>query len=154
MDKGGTPLVGWSINTAGPFLGDKDGNHYLLISVDLYSKQLETCTMGIIHHHTTVGNDKANGQVEWTIRMLKDCIWRGLTKEPTSFWMNHLALALLLLCMTASQMMGITPFLLAIGHQLLLPSMAIPGLPYLPNQHTLDKEEAYLAKVSYINAQL
>ena len=53
--------------------------------------------LGIIHHHITIGNSKANRQVEWMIRMLKDCIQRGLTKAPATFWMNHLALALLLL---------------------------------------------------------
>ena len=82
--------------------------------------------------------------------MLKDCIWHGLTKEPATYWTNHLALALLLLCMTASRMMGIMPFLLAMGQQPLLPSMAIPGLPSLPNQPTLDKEEGYLAEVNHI----
>ena len=41
------------------------------------------------------------------------------------------------------------PYLLATGQQLLLPSMAVPGLPSLPDQPTLDKE-AYLAKVSRI----
>ena len=30
--------------------------------------------LGIIHHHITIGNGKANGQVEWTIRMFKNCI--------------------------------------------------------------------------------
>ena len=30
--------------------------------------------LGIIHHHITVGNSKANRQVKRTIRMLKDCI--------------------------------------------------------------------------------
>ena len=61
--------------------------------------------LGIIHHHITIGNSKANGQVERTIRTLKDCIQRGLTKMPATFWMNHLALALLLLRMTVSRMM-------------------------------------------------
>ena len=106
--------------------------------------------LGIVHHHITIGNSKANGQVKWTIRMLKDCIWRGLTKMPATFWMNHLAPALLLLCMTVSRMMGIMPYLLVTGQQPLLPSIAVPGLPSLPDQPTPDKEEMYLAKVSRI----
>ena len=106
--------------------------------------------LGIIHHHITVGNSKAKGQVEWTIRMLKDCIRRGLTKMPATFWTNHLAPALLLLHMTASRMTGIVPFLLATSQQPLLPSIAIPGLPSLPDQPTPDEEEMYLAKVSRI----
>ena len=50
--------------------------------------------------------------------------------------------------------MGIVPFPLAMGHQPLLPSMAIPRLPSMPNQPTPDKEEAYLTQVSCIAVQL
>ena len=46
--------------------------------------------------------------------------------------------------------MGIMLYLLATSQQPLLPSMAILGLPSLPNQPTLDEEEIYLAKVSHI----
>ena len=106
--------------------------------------------LGIIHHHITIGNSKANGQVERTIRTLKDCIRRSLTKMPATFWTNHLAPALLLLQMTASRMMGVAPYLLVTGQQLLLPSIAIPGLPSLPDQPMLDEEEAYFANVSRI----
>ena len=31
--------------------------------------------LGIVQHHTTIGNRKANGQVERTIWKLKDYIW-------------------------------------------------------------------------------
>ena len=86
--------------------------------------------------------------------MLKDCIWRGLTKVPTTFWMNHLASALLLLYITVGRITGIALYLLATGQQPLLPSMAIPGLPSLPDQLTWDEEEAYLAEVSCIIEQL
>ena len=110
--------------------------------------------LGIIHHLITIGNSKANRQVEQTIRMLKDCIWRGLTKMPATFWMNHLALALLLLRMTVSRMMGIMPYLLATRQQPLLPSITVPGLPSLPDQPTPDKEETYLADISRIVKRL
>ena len=56
--------------------------------------------------------------------------------------------------MTASRMMGVAPYLLATSQQLLLPSIAIPGLPSLPNQLTPDGEETYLAKISHIVEQL
>ena len=119
MDKGGAPFVSWSIDTVGPFPQDEDGNCYLLITMDPFSKWVEIHTvpslhswraaeflyndlvahwgklhyiqtnngaefvgsfarlckgLGIVHHHITIGNSKANGQVEWTIRTLKDCI--------------------------------------------------------------------------------
>ena len=147
MDKDGVPFIGLSINMVGRFLWNEDGNHYLLVAVDLFSKWLQTYAvpslhswrateflyddlvtcwgkscyiwidnsakfvgslaylckgLGIIHHHITIGNSKANGQVEQIIRMLKDYIWHSLTKEPKSFWINHLALDLLLLYITAS----------------------------------------------------
>ena len=47
-------------------------------------------------------------------------------------------------------MMGIALFILATCCQPLLPSLAIPELSSLPNQLTMDEEEAYLAKVIYI----
>ena len=50
--------------------------------------------LGIVHHHITIGNRKANGQVEQMIRTLKDCIWHGLMREPRTFWINHLPLTL------------------------------------------------------------
>ena len=142
MDKGGATFFGWSIYMVGPFPWDEDGNCYLLVSMDPFSKWVEIhavpllhswrvaeflydnlvahwgkphyvqtnnstkfvgsfvwfCKgLGIVHHYITIGNSKVNRQVEWMIRMLKDCICCGLTKAPTTFWMNHLALALLLL---------------------------------------------------------
>ena len=46
--------------------------------------------------------------------------------------------------------MGVMPYLLVTGQQPLLLSITIPGLPSLPNQPTLDEEEAYLTEVSHI----
>ena len=71
-------------------------------------------------------------------------------KEPASFWMNYFAFAFLLLHMTATQIMGIMLFHLDMGHQPLIPSMAIAGLTFLPNQLTPDQEETYLTEVSCI----
>ena len=46
------------------------------------------------------------------------------------------------------------PYLLVTGQQLLLPSIAIPGLPSLPDQPTPNEEETYLAEVSRIVERL
>ena len=110
--------------------------------------------LGIVHHHITIGNSKANRQVERTIRTLKDCIRCGLTKMPATFWTNHLAPALLLLHMTVSRMTGIALYLLATGQLPLLLSIAVPGLPALPDQPAPDKEETYLTNISRIVEQL
>ena len=64
--------------------------------------------------------------------------------------MNHLGSALWLLYMAASWMMGVMPYLLAIGHQLLLFTLAILGINLLPEQPILDKEESYLTNMSNI----
>ena len=50
--------------------------------------------------------------------------------------------------------MGIVPYLLVTSQQLLLSSMATPGLPSLPDQLTPDEEETYLTKVGHIAKQL
>ena len=176
-DKGGTPFISWSIDATGPFPWDKDWSCYPFVTVEPFSRWVETHAMpllhsyrtakflyndvvtcwgkpcyvqidnstkflgnftqlckglSIIHHHITVGIKKANGQVKRMIQMPNDCIWNSLMKEPTSFWMNHLALALLLICLTVSQVRGIVLYLLATVHQPLLPSMTVPGLPLLP----------------------
>ena len=62
--------------------------------------------LGIVHHYIIVNNSKANRQVEIMIWMLKDCIQCSLMEEPASLWTNNLALAPLLLQMTASRIMG------------------------------------------------
>ena len=72
--------------------------------------------------------------------MLKNYIECSFTKEPASYWTSPLALDLLLLYITASQMIGVAPFLLAMGCQPLLPSLATLGLPLLPDWSTLDGE--------------
>ena len=81
--------------------------------------QLSLALFVIISDSVTLGerayNSKANGQVKWMIRTLKDCIWCGLTKMPETFWTNHLASVLLLLHMTVSRMTGVMPYLLATG---------------------------------------
>ena len=56
--------------------------------------------------------------------------------------------------MTASRIAGVAPYPLATSQQPLLPSIAVPGLPSLPDQPTPDEEETYLAKVSCIVEQL
>ena len=49
MDKGSTPFIGWSINVVGPFLWDKDGNCYLLVTIDSLSKWVETHAVLLLH---------------------------------------------------------------------------------------------------------
>ena len=48
-DKGGTPFVGWSIDTAGPFPWDEDRNRYLLVAMDLFSKWVEIRAVPSLH---------------------------------------------------------------------------------------------------------
>lgn len=60
-------------------------------------------------------NSKANGQVERTIRTFKEVFRRGKTKDPGSFWSNHLPAALAMLRFTPSRMTGLAPFAIATG---------------------------------------
>ena len=41
IDKGSAPFLGWSLDAAGPFPEDGDGNRYLLVAVDPFSKWVE-----------------------------------------------------------------------------------------------------------------
>lgn len=43
IDKGSFPFLGWSTNAAGLFPKDADGNHFLLVTVDPFSKWVEAC---------------------------------------------------------------------------------------------------------------
>ena len=180
--------MGWSIDAAGPFPPDGDGNRYLLVAIDPFSKWVEAepvpslhswraaeflywsivvrwgkpryvrtdngkefsgsfhrlCTvLGIVHHRITVGNSKANGQVERTIRTLKESIRRGLTRSPPSYWSNHLPAALAMLRFTPSRMTGLSPFSIAMGRVPQLPSLPAKPLPELPDEASPAEEEDY-----------
>ena len=104
--------------------------------------------LGIVHHRITVGNSKANGQVERTIRTLKEVIRRGLTKEPATFWSNHLGPALAMLRFTSSRMTGLPPFTIVTGRYPQLPSLPARPLPDLPAQPTPRQEETYFAAMA------
>ena len=62
--------------------------------------------LGIVYHHITIINSKANRQVEKIIWILKEYHLIWLAKGA-----NHLALAPLLMCMIASHMIDIAPYL-------------------------------------------
>ena len=79
--------------------------------------------MGITHHHITPGNSKANGQVERTIRTIKEVIRRGLTESPDSFWSDHMPAALLLLRHTLQCSTQLAPVTCLTGRRPVLPSM-------------------------------
>ena len=49
IDKGTAPFLGWSINAAGPFPKDADGNRFLLIAVDPFPKWVEACPVPSLH---------------------------------------------------------------------------------------------------------
>ena len=49
INKGSTPFIGWSINMAGPFPQDQDGNCYLLVAVDPFSKWVEIHAVPSLH---------------------------------------------------------------------------------------------------------
>ena len=66
-----------------------------------------------------------------------------MTRDPRSYWSNHLAPGLAILCFTPSRSTGLTPFSLATGRQPQLPSLPARPLPELPPDPTPDQEEAY-----------
>ena len=49
IDKGMAPVLGWSIDAAGPFPKDADGNRFLLVAVDPFSKWVEARPVPSLH---------------------------------------------------------------------------------------------------------
>ena len=81
--------------------------------------------------------------MERTIRTLKETIRRGMTRDPHSFWSNHLPSALALLRFTPHSMTGLSPFSLITGRHPYLPSLPSRPLPTLPEEPTQAEEKAY-----------
>ena len=48
-DKGDTPFIIWSITTLEQFPQDGDGNSYLLVTMDLFSKWVKTYAVPLVH---------------------------------------------------------------------------------------------------------
>ena len=78
--------------------------------------------MGVKLKRITVGNSRANGQVERTIRTVKDVIRRMLTAQPDSFWSDHLAPALMALRFTPHRVLKLPPFTVVSGRTPVPPS--------------------------------
>ena len=75
MTKGSALFIGWSINTVGPFLQDKDGNHYLIVTMDPFYKWVETHSMPSLY--------------SWcTFKFLYDDVVAFLDK-PRYVWMDN-----------------------------------------------------------------
>ena len=82
-------------------------------------------SLGIKHKRITVGNSQANGQVERTVRTVKDAIRRMLTSRPSTYWSDHVPAALMMLRFTPQRTLGLAPFVVATGHVAVPPSHLI-----------------------------
>ena len=49
------PFEGWSIDLAGPFPADEDGNRWLAVAVDIFSKWVEVVPLRTKHAFVTAG---------------------------------------------------------------------------------------------------
>jgi len=98
---------------------------------------------GVRHDHITVGNSKANGQVERTIRTIKEVIRKGLTEDPESFWSDHLPAALIVLRHSMARGHGFPPFTIITGLLPVLPSnLTHRPVPAMPTGEVSEAEEA------------
>ena len=70
----------------------------------------------------TVGNSKANGQVERTIRTIKDIMRKEMAVAPDTYWSDHLPPVLIALRHTAARSHGFPPFTVLTGLLPVLPS--------------------------------
>ena len=94
--------------------------------------------LGIQHLHNTVGNSKANGQVERAIRTIKDIMRKEMALLPDSYWSDHLPAVLIAMRHTAARSHGYPPFTVVTGLLPVLPSdvTSVPELP--PDEATAD----------------
>lgn len=79
-------------------------------------------SLGIKHRQITVGNSRANGQAERTIRTIKEVIRRMMTEQEHTFWSDHLPAALMTLRFTAHRLLGMPPFVIVTGRTAVPPS--------------------------------
>ena len=100
--------------------------------------------MGIRHSKITVGNSKANGQVERTIRTIKDVIRRCSTMGPPHYWTDDLPAALIALRHATSAAHGYPPFPVITGCVPVLPSDITTELTLPSDEWTPEEEEIYV----------
>ena len=81
---------------------------------------------GIRHLTITVGNSKANGQVERIIRVFKDVIRKLQGAHSTSYWSDFVPDALLMLLHTTTRAHGFPPFSIITGQHPNLPTSLQP----------------------------
>ena len=53
INKGTAPLLGWALDSAGSFKEDKEGNRYLLVAIDPFSKWVEVKPVPLLHSWRT-----------------------------------------------------------------------------------------------------
>ena len=53
LDKGTAPLLGWALDSAGSFKEDEEGNRYLLVAIDPFSKWVEVRPVPSLHSWRT-----------------------------------------------------------------------------------------------------
>lgn len=78
--------------------------------------------LGITHRQITVGNSRANGQVERAIRTIKDVTRRMMSEAENTFWSDHVPTALMAMRFTAHKRLGFPPFVIVTGHIAVPPS--------------------------------
>ena len=53
VNKGTAPLLGWALDSAGSFKEDEEGNRYLLVAIDPFSKWVEVKPVPSLHSWRT-----------------------------------------------------------------------------------------------------
>ena len=98
---------------------------------------------GVKHNKITVGNSKANGQVERTIRTIKDVLRKSMAADDDSYWSDHVAAALITLRHSLARSHGYPPFTIITGLIPVLPSdlTEVPPPPAPPEGKVTAQQE-------------
>lgn len=153
------------------FPRDHDGNRFLFVAVDPFSKWVEAMpivtkeswrtaralydvlarwgkpcwvttdngmefaghfkdlcdALGVTARRITVGNSRANGQVERTIRTIKDVIRKMQTDRVDTYWSDHVPTALISVRFAPHKLLGMPPFVVVTGQVAVPPSHLLDG---------------------------
>ena len=95
-----------------------------------------------------MGNSKANGQVERTIRTIKDVLRKQLAADPDGYWSDHVAAAIITLHLSLARSHGYPPFTIITGLLPVLPSdlTEVPPPPAPPEGEVTAQQEREYAE--------
>jgi hypothetical protein len=96
--------------------------------------------MGVPRVCITVGNSKANGLVEVTIRVFKDVMRKYISEYPNAFWSDFVTHALMMMRFTTHRSHGLPPYTIVTGNKVPLPHILLNPDTESPSEMSTQSE--------------